>query len=88
MSINSAEVGHRRAQQVTLAAGVASRRLSSVVDHVANKLLQWQAATTEEEEERWRPSDSELERLRLRYLEYQALEDAGHFESRIGPSIY
>ena len=67
----------QRAQKLTRAAGVASLLLSTIVDDVADKRLREREATTAEEAERWSPTEAELQALRHRFIEYQALDAAG-----------
>lgn len=62
----------QRAQELTRAAGAASLLLSTMV-----KRLREREATTAEEAERWTPTEAELQALRHRFIEYQALDAAG-----------
>lgn len=67
----------QRAQELTRAAGAASLLLSTMVNRVADKRLREREATTAEEAERWTPTEAELQALRHRFIEYQALDAAG-----------
>ncbi len=64
------------AQKLTLAAGAVSLQFSQIVYRVADKKLRQREAPSEEEGDSSSPTPSELEALRHRFLEYQALKAA------------
>lgn len=72
-----------RSQELTLAAGAASLLLSTAVNRVAKKRMREREATTAEEADHWAPTEVELQALRQRFIEYQALDEAARSSWRL-----